>query len=71
MGSGKMSSSSFATPSKDGARDGFRRGLGDVEAAGHVGVRRAGQDRVDANAPPASSARSDWVRLNAAALEIA
>ena len=51
MGSGKMSSSPFSTPSRMAPRDGNRRCLGYVESSRHIGVHRAGQDRVNSHAP--------------------
>jgi len=55
---------------EDGQRDRFRGCLGYVEAPDHIGVHRAGQDPREPLPPcPATRARSDWVREDAAAFE--
>lgn len=56
-------------PVEAGARHRLGRGLGDVDAAGHVGVGRPGQPGVHLHARPASRARSDWVMLKAVAFD--
>jgi hypothetical protein len=71
MGSGKMSSSPFSTPSKMARATDSGEALG-ISKPRVMSVSVGPVSTAWTFTPcPARRARSDWVRLNAAALEIA
>ena len=68
-GSGKISSFPVIDRVEDGHRDRFWGCLRYVGSPCHIGIHRAGQDRVTLTPCRATRARSDWVKENAAAFE--